>query len=513
MPQPRVAMRKIRDVLHYRHTTDLSLQAIGRALGLSKGVVSKYLGAINKEGLDLSQALALSDTELERLIYRDAPKRESTFVQPDCPYIYQELKRKGVTLQLLWEEYSREAGEFALKYTAFCNRYRTWSLHLKLSMRQVHRAGEKMFADYSGATVPLVNRHTGEITQAQIFVATLGASNYTYACATPGQTKADWLHGIEQALWFFGGVPVMLVPDNPKPLVDRVDSHEPQLNPTVEDFAHHYGTVVLPARVRKPQDKAKVEVSVQIVQRWILARLRHCRFFSLQELNVEISLLLKDLNNRPFKKLPGCRKQAFDTLDAPYLKALPSNRYEMAEFKTARVNLDYHIEYAGHYYSVPSALVRQKVQLRITQTALEVYAKNKRVAIHAKSDRKGAHSTIAEHMPAAHRAHHEWTPSKFIAWAHQVGTYTAELVEQIIKRKRHPEQSYRSCMGLKGLRQKYGDQRLEAASRWALLNHAYTARSVRSILQKGLDKLPDRQEPTELKLPEHDNVRGSKYYH
>jgi len=506
-------MRKIRDVLHYRQATNLSLQAIGRAFGLSKGVVAKYLAAVSQAGLDLTQALALTDTELERLIYRDPPKRESTFVEPDCAQIHQEIKRKGVTLQLLWQEYCQEAGELALKYTAFCNRYRTWGVHLKLSMRQVHRAGEKLFADYSGATMPLIDRATGEITQAQIFVATLGASNYTYVCATKGQTKVDWLQGIEQALWFFGGVPIMLVPDNPKALVDRTDSYEPVLNRTLEEFARHYGMLVLPARVRKPQDKAKVEVSVQIVQRWILARLRRCRFFSLQELNAEITRLLKDLNNRPFKKLPGCRKEAFDQLDAPCLKPLPSKRYELAEFKDARVNLDYHIEYARHYYSVPSALVRQKVALRITQTAVEVYVKNKRVAIHPKSDRAGAHSTIAEHMPAAHRAYQEWSPSKFIAWAHRIGTYTAELVEQILKRKPHPEQSYRSCMGLMGLRKKYGQDRLEAACRQAVSNRVYTARSVKSILETGLDKLPERQEQPEMKLPEHGNVRGSNYYH
>ena len=506
-------MRKIRDVLHYRQTTDLSLQAIARALGLSKGVVAKYLGAISAAGLDLTQALALTDTELERLIYRDPPKRESTFVEPDCAHIHQELKRKGVTLQLLWEEYSQEAGDLALKYTAFCNRYRLWSAHLNLSMRQVHRAGEKLFADYSGDTTPLIDRATGEITQAQIFVATLGASNYTYACATKGQTKADWLSGIEQAFWYFGGVPVMVVPDNPKALVDKADNYEPVLNRTVQDFAQHYDVVVLPARIRKPQDKAKVEVGVQIVQRWILARLRRCRFFSLEELNLEIARLLKDLNNRPFKKLPGSRQEAFDKLDAPYLKPLPAKRYEMAEFKTARVNVDYHIEYAGHLYSVPNALVRQQVDLRITQTAVEVYAKNKRVAIHAKSDRVGAHSTIAEHMPASHRAHHEWTPSKLIAWGHRIGTYTAEMVEQILKRKPHPEQGYRSCMGLRSLRKNYGADRLEAACYRAISNRVYSYQSVKSILEKGLDQVPQSTPKQTPPLPDHHNVRGSGYYH
>lgn len=506
-------MRKIRDVLHYRQTTDLSLQAIGRALGLSKGVVAKYLSTISAAGLDLTQALALTDTELERLIYREPPKRESTFAEPDCAHIHQELKRKGVTLQLLWEEYSQGAGDLALKYTAFCNRYRAWSVHLNLSMRQVHRTGEKLFADYSGDTVPLIDRGTGEITQAQIFVATLGASNYTYACATKGQTKADWLSGIEQAFWYFGGVPVMVVPDNPKALVDKADNYEPVLNRTVQDFAGHYGIVVLPARIRKPQDKAKVEVGVQIVQRWILARLRRCRFFDLEELNLEIARLLKDLNNRPFKKLPGSRQEAFEKLDAPYLKPLPAKRYEMAEFKVARVNVDYHIEYAGHYYSVPNALVRQQVDLRITQTAVEVYAKHKRVAIHAKSDRVGAHSTIAEHMPASHRAHHEWTPSKLMAWAHRIGTYTAEMVEQILKRKPHPEQGYRSCMGLKNLCRRYGPERLEAACRQAVSNRVYQYQSVKSILKTGLDKLPRSNQQLELRLPKHDNVRGSGYYH
>ena len=352
-----------------------------------------------------------------------------------------------------------------------------------------------------------------EARQASVFVAVLGASSYTFACATPGQTQVDWLAGIGRALKFIGGVTALIVPDNPRALVSLADRYEPELNRVSSEFAHHYDTVILPARPRKPQDKAKVESGVQVVERWILARLRHRRFFSVAELDAAITELLPALNNRPFKKLPGSRRDAFELLDAPYLRPLPEATFVFAEWKKATVNIDYHVEYDNNYYSVPHALIHQAVELRITCRTVEILAKGKRVASHPRSDRKGHYATLAEHMPAAHRAHAEWSPGKLLTWAASVGPSTAELVKRLLMEKTHPEQGYRSCLGLMRLTRNHGRTRVEAACERALAVGAHRYRSVASILEKGLDRQSLRPQQAELALPEHANVRGPGYYH
>lgn len=507
-------MRKIRDVLRYRHSTDLSLEAIARALNLSKGVVAKYLKLATAVGLSWPLPDDLDDGALERRLYQQPAARTSAFTEPDYANVHQELKRKGITLILLWEEYRASAGDTAYQYTAFCTRYRSWAGKLKRSMRQTHRGGEKLFADYAGPTIPIIDAATGEIRPASIFVAVLGASSYTFACATPGQTQADWLDGIGRALAFIGGVPELIVPDNPRALVSVANRYEPELNRATLEFAQHYGTVILPARPRKPQDKAKVEVGVQVVERWIMARLRHRQFFAVAELDTAIAELLTALNQRPFQKLPGCRLDAFEQLDAPYLRALPASQFVLASFQHASVNIDYHVEVDGHYYSVPHALVRQKVELRITRSTIEMLAKGRRVASHPKNPRKGGYSTIAEHMPTAHRAHAAWSPSRLMSWANTIGPATGELVKRLLLTKQHPEQGYRACLGLMRLARSVGQERMEAACTRALAIGAYRYRSVASILDKGLDRQPIAP-PTqaELALPDHANVRGPDYYH
>ena len=507
-------MRKIRDVLRYRHSTELSLEAIARALNISKGVVAKYLRLATEAGLGWPLPADLDDAALEKLLYQQPASRMSAFAEPDYAQVHQELKRKGVTLILLWEEYRQEVGDTAFQYTAFCTRYRVWSGKLKRSMRQIHRAGEKLFADYAGPTVPIIDAKTGEIRPASIFVAVLGASSYTFACATPGQTQADWLTGLARALRFIGGVTALIVPDNPRALVANANRYEPELNRATTEFAAHYGTVILPARPRKPQDKAKVEVGVQVVERWILARLRHRQFFSVLELDAAVAQLLPALNERTFKKLPGCRREAFAQLDAPYLRPLPATAFILAQWKRASVNIDYHVEFDGNYYSVPHALVRQEVELRITRSTIEILARGRRVASHPRSYRKGYYATVADHMPAAHRAHAEWSPGKLIHWAAAVGPATGELVKRLLMEKQHPEQGYRSCLGLMRLARTVGRERMEAACTRALAIGAHRYRSVDSILKKGLDRQPIvPAAQTELALPDHANVRGADYYH
>ena len=514
MPTPRVAMRNIKEILRLKLDCGLSHERIGRALGLSKGVVSKYLVRAQIAGLDWAAVAGLDEAQVAAQLCPPAAAVRGERAAIDLPWVHRELRRKAVTLQLLWQEYSQaHAGRARYQYTQFCQRYHDYAGTLRRSMRQVHRAGEKLFIDYAGPTMPVVNPDTGELRRAHIFVAVLGASNYTYACATAGETQVDWLRGLSQALQFFGGVPALVVPDNPRALIKNPDRYEPGLNRATQACAEHYGTAILPARPRKPQDKAKVEVGVQVVERWILARLRNEVFFTLAALNGAIAELLVELNARPFKKLVGNRREWFETIDRPALQPLPEQPFEIARFKVCRVNIDYHVDIDGHYYSVPHALVRREVEARVTDTTVEIVHGGRRVASHVRSMIAGRHTTIAEHMPAAHRAHLEWTPGRFGRWAADIGPSTQQLVEHLLTNKPHPEMGYRSCLGLLSLARHYGNERLEAGCARALAIGSRTRRSVLSILQGGLDKqpLPSVAAP-EWTSPEHDNLRGPDYY-
>ncbi|WP_156055425.1 IS21 family transposase [Thiomonas sp. Bio17B3] len=513
MPTTRIMMRQIREALRLHLQVGLTYSEVARALKLSKSAVGKYVSLARAAGVDWAVAQTLTDVELQGRLYRPPVPRASDQLAPDFAVIHQELKRPGVTLMLLWEEYARGNAQ-AYKYTSFCIKYRAWAQRLKRSMRQVHEAGEKLFVDYAGQTVPITDPTTGEISAAQIFVATLGASSYTYACATPRQTTADWIGAQVQALEFFGGVPRLIVPDQARALIKHPDTYDPLPNRTYEEFARHDGCALLAARPAHPRDKPKVEGAVLLVERWILARLRNRRFFSLVELNAAIAALMADLNLRPFQKLPGCRRDAFLLLDAPALSPLPPTRYAVGRWKQAKVNVDYHVEFEGHYYSVPHRLVGATVEMRAGAGLLEIFHANQRVACHALNARRGQHSTTPEHMPASHRAHLEWTPAKLIAWGQRIGGATAGVVAWQLENRPHPEQGYRACLGLKRLAREYTPARLEAACARALAIRSPTYRSVASILKSGLDR-QHAYPPTTAStaLPEHENVRGADYYH
>jgi transposase len=515
MSAERIAMHRIKELLRLKYECALSFERIARALKVSKGVVAKYVKAAQVAGLDWPQLQQMDDEALERrLSLRHGRGAGHGHVMPDFAHVHRELKRNGVTLALLWEEYRQAQGEAAYQYSRFCELYREYVKRLKRSMRQTHRAGEKLFVDFAGDTVPIIDAGSGEIRRAHIFVAVLGASNYTYACATAAETQADWLGGIGRALNFIGGVPELIVPDNPRALIGEADRYDPKLQRAVAEFAAHYGSVILPARPYRPQDKAKVEVGVQIVQRWILARVRHRRFFALAELNAAIAELIEDLNCRAFRKLPGCRRSAFETLDRPALRALPATAFQLAQWKKCKVNIDYHIEVDEHFYSVPHALVREQIDVRVTSASIECFVRGKRVAAHIRSHRRGVHTTLPEHMPAAHRAHAEWSPGRMLNWATTIGPRTGDVVRYQLESRPHPEQGYRACLGLMRLARHYGKQRLEAACTRAVALGALRYRSVASILKAGLDRqqLPEPAQP-ELSLPPHGNVRGSTYYH
>ncbi|HEX6622836.1 MAG TPA: IS21 family transposase [Pyrinomonadaceae bacterium] len=512
MPVARISMRQIKEVLRLKHAARLSHRQIARALKLSLGVVSKYLSAAEWVGLSWPLPDGMDDVALERALWPGAEPPEPRFARPDFSYVHEQLRRKGVTRQLLWEEYRASHPEDGYGYTQFCVFYREWTRRLRLSMRQTHRAGEKLFVDYAGQTVSVVNAVTGEAREAQVFVAVLGASNYTYAEATWTQCLPDWVSSHTRAFAFFGGTPRLVVPDNLKSGVSRACRYEPLLNTTYAEMLAHYQTAALPARPYKPKDKAKVEAGVQLVERWILARLRHQTFFSLFDLNLAIRHLVTALNERPFKRLPGSRLTQFGQLDRPCLRPLPARAYEYAEWKKVRVHLDYHAEVEGHYYSVPHALVRRELEARLTATCVEFFHHGKRVASHARSARRGAHSTQAEHMPKAHRAHLEWTPGRFLTWAVEVGPSTRDLVRHLLEGRPHPEMGYRSCLGLLSLAKQYGKERLETACARALALSSPTRRSVHSILRRGLDRLPPAGEEPLITIRAHENVRGPDYY-
>jgi transposase len=506
-------MRKIKEVLRLKFELGQGQRQIARSCSIGKTTVAECLARFARSPLSWPQAGQLDEATLERTLYPPTP---STAVLerplPDWPAIHRELRRKGVTLTLLWHEYKAVHPE-GFQYSWFCDQYRAWAGKLDVVMRQEHRAGEKLFVDYAGQTLEVVDRHSGEIRQAQVFVAVLGASNYTYAEATWTQALPDWIGSHVRAFSFFGGTSEVVVPDNLRSAVTKAHRYEPDLNPTYADLANHYGVSVVPARPRRARDKAKVEAGVLVVERWILAALRDRTFFSLQELNREIARLLERLNTRPFKKLPGSRRDLFERWDRPALRPLPAEPYAFAQWKKVGVNIDYHVEIEGHYYSVPYGLVRKSLDARYTERTVELFHKGQRVASHLRSYLKGRHTTVAEHMPESHRQYAQWTPQRLIRWAEQTGPATAAVIQTVLQRRAHPQQGFRSSLGILRLGQGFGDQRLEAACRRALSLGACSYKSIESILRRGLDRqaLPEQQ-PLDLSI-EHDNIRGADYYH
>ena len=506
-----VSMRTIREILRLAMRGELSERKIARSCGVSRPSVGEYLRRARESGVGELELEKMSDAELERLLKpKDGTKSGGSRAQPDWRKIYEELKKKSVTLTLLWEEYKQEQPQ-GYQISQFCEHFSRWKKKLDVSLRQTHRAGEKMFVDYAGQTIPVIERESGKILPAQIFVAVLGASNYTFSEATWDQSLTSWIGSHIHAFEYFGGVVEIVVPDNLRAGVSKACRYEPDLNPSYHEMAVHYGTAVIPARVGKPKDKAKVEVGVQIVERWILAALRNRTFFSLAELNGAIGELLEKLNHRPFKKLEGCRKSWFETIDRPVLKALPAEPYVLAEWKWAKVGIDYHVELEGHYYSVPHELKDEDLELRYTRTTVEILFNNKRIASHARDSRKGRHSTQNEHMPQRHQQYLDWTPSRILSWAGTMGESTRKMAETIMASREHPEQGYRSCLGILRLGKLYGKDRLEAACTRALAIGASRYKSVRSILEKGLDQKPLPEAGHAVAIA-HTNIRGAGYY-
>jgi transposase len=515
MPNKRLPMRKIKEVLRLKYVCGLGEREIAQSCQVARATVGNYLKRAEAAGINWSLVAGLSEAELDcRLFPLGNSLEDPQRPLPDCQDIYDQLrdyKKFNLTLTQLWLEY-KERHPDGYQYTQFCEYYHRWRGKLDYCMRQEHRAGEKTFVDYCDG-LSIVDPATGELTLTQLFVAVWGASNYTYADATMTQKLPCWIGSHVRALEYFGCVPRILVPDNLKSGVGDACFYEPEINPTYADMAQHYDCAVLPARPAKPRDKAKVEAGVLIAQRWILAVLRHRTFFSLAELNAAIRECLERLNTRIMRRMGKSRRELFESLDRPAALPLPQKPYEYAEWIKAGVNIDYHIEVDNHYYSVPFPLIRERIDVRLTAATIEVFHKGERVAAHVRSPIRGAYTTLKEHMPPEHRRYAEWTPSRFIQWAGKTGTATAEVVEKILSSRTYPEQAYRACLGIMRLSRQYEPARVEAAARRALHFNACSYRSIRSILASGLDghSIPEA-EPRQTPLPLHENIRGQEFY-
>lgn len=513
MPAHRVTMRKTREILRLRWGEKLRLREVAQSCNCSPSTVHRTVERAAAAGLSWPLPEELDDAALDERLF-PSPVKTGEYPEPDLKHIHVELGRKGVTLVLLWQEYRSQHPD-GCSYSTLCDRYRDFKGGLNASMRQAHVPGEKLYVDYCGDKATLHDALTGEETQVSLFVAAMGASQKIYARAVAGEDSHSWLSAHQAAFLFFGGVPKVVVPDNLKSAVTKPNYYDPELNRAYKDLADHYDVVILPARVRRPKDKAKVENAVLQVERWVLAPLRNHKFFSMGELNEAIAERLEELNNKRLSKMDCSRQELFERIDKPELRELPSESFRVPEWKlSVGVNIDYHVEFGGHYYSVPCSLIRKRVEIRATGATVECFYRGKRVACHVRSHQRGGFTTLAEHRPKTHRHYAEWTPSRLIRWASTVGPETGRAVESVMASKRHPEEGYRAALGVIRLASRYGKPRLESACHRALALHSATYKTIHSILKTGMDSQP-LNEPTATSavLTDHENLRGSRYYH
>jgi transposase len=499
-------MRKIREILRLKFESRFTDRQIAPIVGCSRSTVQECLSRCRRAGVSWPLAAELDETALITLLYGRGDAKPRTTALPDFAHVHRELARAGVTRELLWSEY-KNADPQGLQYTAFCIHYRRWLRTQELVLRQTHAPGDKLFVDYAGHTVPITDRFTGETRAVQIFVAVLGASNYTFAEATWTQKLPDWLGSHARALEYFGGAPRAVVPDNLKSAVTKAHRYEPDLNPAYHEFAEHYGLAILPARVRRPRDKAKVESGVLVVERWILARLRNRTFFSLEALNGAITELLGRLNTRPFKKMAGSRRSRFLELEQPTLRPLPMRRYEFGEWRRAKVHPDYHIEVAKAYYSVPYRLIGESVDVRLSAQAVEVFHHGTLVASHARSPERGRRSTRRSHRPERHVAMIENTLARTLERAARIGPATHAVIERQAAHRKHPEETLRSAQGILRLAQDFSPAQLEQACEYALELRSYSYRAIRTLIER-----PPRAAAQPALDLAHENVRGAEYF-
>jgi transposase len=513
-----ISMLKIKEILRLKFESDLSNRKIGKALDISHSVVNGHIKQFNNANIDYDNSLSLNDNELKSLIYGNN-KKQDKYPIPNWNQVHIELRNKIVTLVLLHEEYIESCGgdDKGYAYTWFCNNYKKFAKRINPSMRLVHKAGEKIFIDFSGKTMPIVNSINGIITDVQIFVAVLPASGYPFVIAIPSQKKRDIIEAHCDMVEYFGGVSDLFIPDNLKSAVTIANNFDPDVNPDYISLARHYGAAVMPTRGYKPQDKAKVEQAVKLVQRWILARLRHYTFFSIVELNIKIKELLPIYLDKKIKTLGGVtRRELFEKLDKPALKPLPKIRYEYKELKLLKVNKDYHIQLEYCFYSVPYQLIGQKVEVWFSSKVVSITFNGKEVATHPKLLHKGNYSTVTEHMASAHKKYLEWNPGKIMNWGLTIGTETAKLFKNIMDNRPHPEMGFRTCLGIISEYKKYQEkdysaEHLDMISTIAISKHYYRVKQVKNLLKNYKPSSFD-ETPSLLALTTHDNIRGADYY-
>lgn len=515
MPAARVPMRRVREILRLKFEAGFAVREIVRRTGIPRRTVRTLFERFAARGLSWPIGPEVREADLEGLMFQEAGAKSGgrRRPEPDWGVVHKELKRKHVTLQILWDEYIERYPD-GYRYARFCQLYRAWEEKLSVTMRQNYLGGEKLFVDYAGDTVAvIIDRHTGETRAAHIFVAVIGASSLTYAEATWTEGLADWIGAHTRTFAFMGGSPKLLVPDNPKVAVIKACFYEPMVNRTYADMLTYYDTTALPARPRKPRDKPKVEAAVRIIERYLLGRLRNRLFYSLVELNTAIGAVLTHLNDDfKIRRLGVTRRALFEEIDKPHLTPLPAEEYVYAEWRVRRANLDYHVDIDGSFYSVPFRFAREQIEARITARTIELFVKGERIAAHARLASCGRHTTVPEHMPSSHRRHAGWTAERIQAEAQSIGPTTALYCTLVLEHKRHPEQGYRACLGIVRLPKAYGRDRVEAACERALEIGARNYASVQSILEHRLDQRPTNKAAADGPAIQHPNIRGRRYY-
>ena len=502
-------MNKIKELFRLK-SLEMGNRQIARSLNISHSRVGEIIELALTMNLTPEKISGMDEAELESLFRKVRFEKKGSKPVPDFAKIHFELRRKEVTLFLLWEEYRVQYPD-GLGRTQFYYHYAEWAKKLSASMRQTHKAGEKTFVDFAGVKVAIINREDGSISYHPLFVGVLGASNYTYAEICHGEDIRSWINAHVHMFEYFGGTTEIIVPDNLKSGVTTANRYESGLNTSYLEMARYYGIAIIPARVAKPKDKAKVEVGVQIAERWVLAVIRNRQFFSIAEANIAVRELLEKLNLRPFKKLPGNRKELFGKTDQPLLKALPQNPYEFAEWKIATVNIDYHVEFERHYYSVPYQMIHKQVNIRATVGLVEIFYKGKQIACHQRNTQQFTHTTLKEHMPKSHREYAEWTPDRIISWAAKTGPETADFIQELLLRKPHPELGFRAAMGVIRLGSRFGSDRLEKACYRARIGKAFNYRSVENILKRNLDNVVIISPPERVPIA-HENLWGQDLF-
>jgi transposase len=512
MPMRRISMDKLREIIRLKEHAHLSERAISRALTVSRPIVKQYIHEVDRAGLDYAAIQNMDDDTLLEILQGGGKSQSKRYevLRTQFDTLAKELKRPGVTLQRLWQEY-RHTHPDGYSYSQFCFHFQLWRNSSELTMHMTHKAGDKMFVDFTGKKLAVVDRQTGEIKEVEVFVAVLGASQLTYVEAVPSQKKEDWIKVNRNTFHYFGGVPQAVVPDCLKSAVLSGNKYEPDINPEYADFARHYQTTILPARPRHPKDKALVEGAVKIVYAWIFAALRDRIFHSLEELNRAIGEELQKYNAKPMQKLKVSRQQLFDEIERDTLKPLPRQMYVIRHFKTLKAQFNYHVYLSEdkHYYSVPYRYRAKQLQVIYTDAVVELFSKGKRIAFHKRDRKPNGYSTAGEHMPSHHRFVSDWNPERLINWAKNIGEHVQIVVEHILARAQHPEQGYKTCLGILNLAKKFGKDRLNKACKRAVNFQHFSYKGIKNILDNRLEAC---QLDCFEQLPEHKNIRGNNYY-